>query len=94
MQENFENSRNNAEKLITAIGSIIKKHRINQSKTIYAVSAEASMSKATWREVEIGACKDIKLTTLWKISEGLDIPLSDILNETKKELGSEFYLSD
>jgi len=52
------------------------------------------MSKSTWREAELGVCKDIKLTTLWKIAEGLDIPASEILNQVRIELGQDFSLAD
>ena len=80
--------------LIRTLGNILKRHRIAQRKTIYKISAEVSMSKATWREAEIGACKDIKLTTLWKIAEGLEIPLENIINEVKEELGAGFSLTE
>ena len=89
-----EISKNKTIILINALGSLIKKHRKEQGKTIYSISAEVSMSKSTWREAEIGACKDIKFTTLWKIAEGLDIPLSKLIDELTQELGSNFSLSD
>ena len=89
-----EISQNKTIILINALGSLIKKHRKEHGKTIYSISAEVSMSKSTWREAEIGACKDIKFTTLWKIAEGLDIPLSKLIDELTQELGSNFSLSD
>ena len=55
-----EISKNKTIILINALGSLIKKHRKEQGKTIYSISAEVSMSKSTWREAEIVACKDIK----------------------------------
>ncbi|MDO5305502.1 MAG: helix-turn-helix transcriptional regulator [bacterium] len=81
-------------KLISVLGKIIKNYRIKQGKTIYAISAEASMSKSTWREVEEGICNDIKLSTIWKIAEGLDISVSVLMNELSSELGESFSLSD
>ena len=80
-------------KLIEVLGSVIRKYRKQQGKTMYGISAEVSMSKSTWREAEIGACKDIKLTTIWKIAEGLDIPPYKLLADVSKELGSNFSLS-
>ncbi len=81
-------------KLISVLGKIVKNHRIKQGKTIYAISAEVSMSKSTWREVEEGICNDIKLSTIWKIAEGLDISVSVLMNELSSELGESFSLSD
>ena len=81
-------------KLISVLGKIVKNHRIKQGKTIYAISAEVSMSKSTWREVEEGICNDIKLSTIWKIAEGLDIAVSVLMNELSSELGESFSLSD
>ena len=89
-----ENSKNKTIRLINNLGALIQKHRKEQGKTIYAISAEVSMSKSTWREAEIGACKDIKLTTLWKIAEGLDIPLATLISELTQKLGEDFSLSD
>lgn len=91
MQESYQNK---TSILIQNLGDLIKKHRKAQGKTMYAISAEVSMSKSTWREAEIGACKDIKLTTLWKIAEGLDIPLATLIDELSKKLGEKFSLSD
>ena len=61
---------------------------------MYAISAEISMSKSTWREAENAICQDIRLTTLWKIAEGLDIPLATLIDELAKDLGEDFSLSD
>lgn len=36
----------------------------------------------------------MKLTTLWKIAEGLDIPLAILIDELTQELGEDFSLSD
>ena len=79
---------------MSILGNVIEKYRKLRNKSIYSISAEVSMSKSTWREAEIGACKDIKFTTLWKIAEGLDIPLSKLIDELTQELGSNFSLSD
>ncbi len=81
-------------KLIRAVGEVVRRHRKAHCKTMYGLSAEIAMSKSTWREVEIGACKDIKLTTLWKIAEGLEISAGDLLNEVSQDLGEDFSLTD
>ena len=89
-----ESSQNKTITLISTLGSLIKKYRKEQGKTIYAISAEVAMSKSTWREAEVGISKDIKLTTLWRIAEGLDIPLATLINDLAQELGDDFSLSD
>jgi hypothetical protein len=80
--------------LMIELGKIIKKHRVAQRKTIYNISAECSLSKATWRAVEIGYSRNIQLTTLWKIAEGLDLEPATLLRELKEKLGKDFLLSD
>lgn len=90
MQEvNFEN---NQILLIKTLGEIVKEHRVIKSKSIYKISAEASMSKSTWREVEIGVCKNVTLTTLWKIADGLEMPLAKLIEELSLRLGEDFSL--
>jgi len=87
-----EAEKNNAEKLSKTIGRIIEKHRITQGKTAYSISAECGMRKSTWRYAELGI--DLRLSTLWKISEGLNIDISALLQEVKQELGADFSLID
>ncbi len=89
-----EVSNNKTSELIKSVGEVVKKRRKTLCKTMYALSAEVGMSKSTWREVEIGACKDIKLSTLWKIAEGLETSVADLLNEVGEKLGEDFSLTD
>jgi len=84
----------NSIKLIKTLGSIIEKHRKEQGKTIYKISAESSMSKSTWREAELGVCKNMTITTLWKIAEGLEITPAMLMEELSNKLGKDFTLSD
>lgn len=78
--------------LIKTLGDVIKTHRKLTKKSIYKISAEIFMSKSTWREAELGVCKDINLTTLWKIAEGLDITPIQLLKEVQEKLGKDFSL--
>ena len=86
-------SKDKLDKLITTIGHVVEKHRKKQDKTAYKISAESLLSKSSWREVELGM-KDFRISTLWKVAEGLDVSLGDLLNEVKKELGEDFSLTD
>ena len=88
-----ESSKNKTNQLIKTLGTIIKKHRKSQGKTIYKISAEAGLPKATWRELELGL-KNFRFTTLWKIADGLDIPLATLIDELSKKLGDDFSLTD
>ncbi len=91
MHRFVEDNDNNFMKIL---GAIVRAHRENLKKSMYIISAESSVSKSTWREIELGMCKDIRLKTLWKVSEGLNIPVTQILEELTEKLGSTFTLSD
>lgn len=80
-----------SKELIKAIGELVKKHRVEQNKTMYCISAEAGVPKATWRELELGL-KDFRFTTIWKIAEGLEIPLDQLIKELRDKLGADFTL--
>lgn len=80
-------------KIIKILGKIIKKHRLRQNKTMYKISAECSMHKDSWRVIEKGLVNDIKISSLWKMAEGLDIPPADIVAEIQNELGENFSIS-
>ena len=81
-------------KLILALSKIIKRYRKLSGKTMYKISAEASMSKSTWREAELGVCNNITLSTFWKIAEGLEIKPSILIEEVQIELGENFSMTD
>lgn len=87
------NSKNATIRLIKVLGGIIKKHRIEQEKTMYKISAECSIHKSSWRLIEQGIVKDIKISTLWKMAEGLDVNPASIISEAKEILGDEFTIS-
>ena len=87
-----ETTKDKANQLIKTFGKIVEQHRKEQGKTAYKISAEIALSKTTWREVELGE-NDLKLSTMWKIAEGLDIPLEKLISEVNKKLGEEFSLS-
>lgn len=88
-----DNSKKATIRLIKVLGEIIKKHRLEQKKTIYKISAECSIHKDSWRLIEKGLVNDIKLSSLWKIAEGLELEPTDILNEAKSILGKDFSIS-
>ena len=88
MQDNYEASKKSLQK---ALSKIISNHRQQQHKSISLISDEIGMTKSMWADLE-KAIKDPQLTTLWRISEGLNIPLSTIIIELEKNLGADFSL--
>ncbi len=86
-------SKNATIRLVKVLGKIIKNHRLEQKKTIYKISAECSIHKDSWRLIEKGLVNDIKLSSLWKIAEGLGIDPIALLNEAKEILGKDFTIS-
>lgn len=88
-----DNSKNATIRLVKVLGDIIKKHRLEQKKTMYKISAECSIHKDSWRLIENGLVNDIKLSSLWKIAEGLELDPIDLLKEAKEILGNDFTIS-
>lgn len=88
MQQSYTD---NKSKLQKTISEIIKTHRLEQNKSISLVSNEIGMTKSMWADLE-KSIKDPQLSTLWRIAEGLEIPLSTIIKELEKNLGKDFSL--
>ena len=86
-------SKDATNRLVQVLGNIIEKHRTEQKKTIYKISAECSMHKDAWRLIEKGLVHDIKLSSLWMIAEGLGLDPLDLLKEAKDMLGEDFTIS-
>ena len=86
-------SKDATNRLVQVLGNIIKKHRTEQQKTIYKISAECSMHKDAWRLIEKGLVHDIKLSSLWMIAEGLGLDPLDLLKEANDILGEDFTIS-
>ena len=88
-----EHSKNATDRLVKVLGKIIKKYRLQQKKTIYKISAECAIHKDSWRLIENGMVHDVKISSLWKIAEGLDLDPIDLLKEAKEVLGNDFSIS-
>lgn len=73
------------------LASIVKKHRLKLKKSMYLISNEIGMTRTMWGDLE-RAIKDPQLTTLWRIAQALEIPLSQIIIELENELGKDFSL--
>lgn len=73
------------------LAAIIKYHRQKKNKSITLISNEIGMTKSMWADLE-KSIKDPQLTTLWRIAEGLEIPLSTLIKELEKNLNEDFSL--
>lgn len=73
------------------LSEIIKKYRLSKNKSISLISDEIGMTKSMWADME-KAVKDPQLTTLWRVSEALEIPLSELIKELEKNLDKDFSL--
>jgi len=84
---------NKADLYTKTLGSVIRKHRLKNKKSMYLISAESSIAKSSWREIELGS-RDTSLSTFCKIAEGLGIPADELLRELLNDLGKNFSFTD
>ena len=90
MQDKLEKSK---QKLQNALAEIVRKSRLTKGKSIHKISAEIMMSKSIWQTLETGK-KDPQFSTLWRVSEALEIPLEKLILMLKEILGDDFTLID
>ena len=79
----------NKEHLQQVLSNIVAKYRKVQNKSISSISNEIGISKSIWSDLEKGI-KDPQLSTLWKVAEGLNIPLSKLIAEIEYQLPNNF----
>lgn len=83
----------NKQTMQNSLSMIIKQHRFRKNKSITLLSNEIGITKSLWSVLEKGE-KDPQLSTLWRVCEALDIPLSSVILELENDLGDEFFLSE
>lgn len=81
----------NKEILQQTLAEIIKSARIEKKKSISLISNEVGMTKSIWADMEKGI-KDPQFSTVFRMAEGLEISIIDIMNELIKKLPDEFTL--
>ena len=69
-----------------AIAKVIKRQR---KKSITKSAYEIGMGKSLWADLESGI-KDPQISTLWRISEGLEIKPHILIKMIEDELGNNF----
>ena len=73
-------------KLQIATGNVIRHYR---KKSITKSADEIGMWKSLWADLEHGV-KDPQLSTLWRISEGLELKPHVLVEMIEDELGDSF----
>ena len=80
--------------LAQALGSTIKKYRINVlGKTMSKLADEYELRSGTLCKVE-KADGAAKLETIWQIAEAMNIKTSELIKLVEEELGDDFKLMD
>jgi len=81
------------EEFLKVLAAIVKKYRENANLSINQASHEIDISKSIWSVIEQGK-RDPQISTLWKISEVLNIPLSVLITDMEKMLGNNFFIDN
>ncbi len=80
-------------KFQNALAKIVKKYRENLQLSMTKTSDEIGLTKSIWSNVEAGR-RDPQLTTIWRMAEALNVPLSQIIAELETTLGKDFFLEN
>lgn len=88
MQQKYEKNKKSLQK---ALAEVVKKYRKKKGKSITLISAEIGMTKSIWGDLEREQ-KDPQFSTIWRIAEALDIPLSMLVSEVESYLEKDFSL--
>lgn len=83
----------NKEILKNILARKIKDLREAENKSISLISDEINLSKSVWSNLEKGI-KDPQFTTIWRIAESLNIPLSKIILDIEKEIKDKISFID
>lgn len=67
------------------MGDVLRRHRVEQARTLREVSAAAQVSLGYLSEVERGR-KEASSELLAAICQALDIPLSEVLREVSEDM--------
>lgn len=80
-----------SKELATVLGEVIKQIRLKDKKSsINKFAHEYDLDVGNTSRIENGQT-DIKLVTLWKIAEALNIKTSKLISIVENKLGKDFY---
>ena len=77
--------------LIKEFGKQVKKKRETQGKSQRLLALEYELDSGNLNRIENGKI-DPKLTMLWRISEALQIPLSELIKDLENEVKENFHI--
>ena len=80
-------------RLIEMFGNKVKEKREENYRSRRLFAYEYELDSGNLTRIENGKI-DPKLTMLWRISEALNIPLSQLFKELESELGKNFHIND
>ncbi|MBU8906144.1 helix-turn-helix domain-containing protein [Desertibacillus haloalkaliphilus] len=81
------NKSNDAEKLARQVGDTLRRIRHDRKMSLQELATITEVSKLTLGNIERGEANP-SLSVIWKIANGLTIPISTLLNEDKEVLVS------
>ena len=81
----------NSKKLTKSLGDLIRKTRKNKGISCTKFAYQYDIDKGNLNRIENGLI-DCKFTSLWKISEALEIKLSDLISSLEKDLENDFKI--
>ena len=73
------------------LAKVVRDYRLKSGKSISKISNEIDLTKSVWHEIEL-ANRDPQLSTIWRIAEGLNMPLSKIIIEMEKDVAKDYFL--
>ncbi|MBQ8459668.1 helix-turn-helix transcriptional regulator [bacterium] len=77
---------------LKVLGQVIKQKRLKTTdKSRHNFCNSYELDSSNLRRIENGEIEP-KVTMLLRISEALNTPLSEIINETEKKLGKNFFV--
>jgi len=80
--------------LALIIGDVVKNLRMTKKNcSINRFAREYELDAGNTSRIEKGLI-EVKVVTLWKIAEALDMKLSDLIKEVESRAGDEFHLID
>ncbi|MBQ8459857.1 helix-turn-helix transcriptional regulator [bacterium] len=80
--------------LINIFGKVLKEKRISlKDKSQTMLAFEYGLDSGNLSRIENGKT-DPKLTMLWRISEALGIPVSELMKAVETKLGKDFHITE
>ncbi len=93
MGEQKELKKTKKQLLLKTIGEIVKEKRLRLKKGILLLSYEYDIPNTSLAQLEKGK-RDVQISTLWKLSEALEMTFPEFISEVTNRLPKNFKLID